>query len=172
MKMFENGTKLGAFAAAPLLALAIAIITGAFTQHAAAQNPPSSKIFAVGAITTATLEHVAFSAHNHNPNLATAVSGYVVQEYTDGTSNSGPVTCLQLFGNTTANITFMVKNGPDQGQYRSFIVVDGGQPVMGVPTMDRYSDCGNQTNNCGGGVTCTAALQPPIRGNIVVSSGP
>jgi hypothetical protein len=174
MKTSRKTTKLAAFAAAPLFALAITIITSAVSQHAVAQNPPSSKTFAVGAITTATLDHVAFSAHiNPKSNLATDVSGYVVQEYADGTSNSGPVTCLQTFSNTMANITFLVKNGPDQGQYRTFIVVDGGQPVMGVPTMDRYSDCGNQNIICGGGgAACTDALQPPIRGNIVVSSGP
>jgi hypothetical protein len=103
MKFFENRTKLAALAAAPLLALAIAFIFGgALTQHASAQNPPSSKVFAVGAITTATFEHVAFSAHTEpKTNLATAVTGYVVQEYTDGTaSNSGPVTCFNVDGTT------------------------------------------------------------------------
>ena len=120
----------------------------------------------MGAFTTA-LEHVAFAAQSSpKTNLAAAATGYVVQEYTDGTSNSGPVTCFAVNG-TMAFISFLVKNGPDKGQYRSFIVVDGGQPVMGVPT-DSYSDCGNQTNNC---FTNNCYPQTLLRGNIVVSSG-
>jgi hypothetical protein len=132
-----------------------------------AQNPPSNKLFAVGAFTTA-LEHVAFAAQTKPKG---GFAGYVVQEFlTTGETDSGPVTCLQPVPTASreAFVTFFVKNGPDAGMYRSFLVADLGEPVMGVPP-DGYADCGTQTSNCPSSATCSN--QPLIRGNIVVSSG-
>lgn len=161
MKTSQNRTKLAALAAAPLLALAIAIIAGTFTQHASAQTPNSNKPFAVGGFTTVS-EHVAFAAQTNPKTLAP--TGHVVQELPTGT-NSGAVTCFQPMGNM-ATISFYVKTGPDAGQYRTFTVVDGGEPKMGV-SPDMYADCGNQNSNCG---TDNCMAQPIVRGNIVVSN--
>ena len=162
MKFFHNRIKVAALGAAPVIALATAIATGAFTQHASAQTPNSKKPFAVGGFTTTT-EHVAFAVAGSLP------SGHVVQELATGT-NSGPVTCFGPSGNM-ALITFLVTSGPDYGNYRTFTVVDGGEPNMGVPP-DMYSDCGNQGTS--GSDNCAAnncMMQPILRGNIVVSSG-
>jgi len=161
MKSVEHKTKLAALAAAPLLALAIALIGGAFTDKAIAQTPTTNKPFAVGAFTTLT-EHVAFAAQtNPKTNLP---SGYVVQELASGT-NSGAVKCFQPSGNM-ATISFFVNRGPDAGNYVSFIVVDNGEPTMGV-SPDMYSDCGNQgSSNCG---TSNCMAQTIVSGNIVVS---
>jgi len=171
MKIVENileklrtlfPSRLAAFAVAPLLALTIALISGAFTQHASAQTPTTNHPFAVGAFTTAT-EHVAFAAQQTS---STHLSGHVVQQLATGT-DSGPVTCLQVMSNM-ATVSFTVTNGPDAGQIRSFTVVDNGAPMMGVP-MDTYADCGNQgTTECGTNNCMSEAL---ISGNIVVSSG-
>jgi hypothetical protein len=162
MKMFENRTKLAALVATPLIAFAIALIGGAFTQHASAQTPNSKKPFAVGAITTMT-EHVAFAAQQ-NPKTTDpmAATGHVVQELATGT-NSGKVTCFQPSGNT-ATITFLVDKGPDAGMYRHFFVIDLGEPSMGV-SPDQYYGCGATNTNCGG----SCMYQPILRGNIVVS---
>jgi hypothetical protein len=167
MKMFENRTKLAALVATPLIAFAIALIGGAFTQHASAQTPNSKKPFAVGAITTGSgttvIEHVAFAAQQ-NPKTTDpmAATGHVVQELATGT-NSGKVTCFQPNGNT-ATITFLVDKGPNAGMYRSFFVIDLGEPSMGV-SPDQYYGCGATNTNCGG----SCMYQPILRGNIVVS---
>jgi hypothetical protein len=164
MKMLQNRTKLAALAAAPLVGLAFAIIAGAFTQHASAQQPNSNKPFAVGAITTAT-EHVAFAAQT-NPKTG-APSGHVVQELATGT-DSGPVMCFQPSGNM-ATISFYVNSGPDAGNYVTFMVVDNGPPGVGGVSPDMYSDCGNQgsSGNCG---TNNCMMEPIVNGNIVVSN--
>jgi hypothetical protein len=158
MRTLGNKSKLTALGVATLVVFALAL--GGFTQHASAQTPNSSKAFAVGGFTTAT-EHVAFAAQT-NPKTG-APSGYVVQQLTTGT-DSGPVTCFQPSG-SMATITFLVKHGPDATYYRTFTVMDGGEPMMGV-SMDMYSDCGNQTSNCG---TSNCMCQPIVSGNIVVS---
>jgi hypothetical protein len=172
MKTLENKSerattlfpsKLAAFAVVPVLALMIALISGAFTQHASAQTPNSSKPFAVGGFTTLT-EHVAFAAQL-NPKTGLPV-GHVVQELANGT-NSGKVTCFQPSGSGAAGITFLVDKGPDAGMYRSFYVFDNGEPSMGV-SPDNYYDCGNQNNNCD---VNSCSFQQIIRGNIVVSLG-
>lgn len=156
-------SKLAAIAAVPVLALTIALIGGAFTQHASAQTPNTKKPFAVGAITTAT-EHVAFAAQQ-NPKTTDpmAATGHVVQELATGT-NSGPVTCFQPNSNM-ATITFLVDKGPDAGFYRSFVVLDLGEPSMGV-SPDQYNSCMNTNINCMGN---NCMYQAIIRGNIVVS---
>jgi hypothetical protein len=175
MKTLENESdrattlfpsKLAAFAAAPLLALAIALIGVAFTQHASAQTSSSSRQFAVGGFTTAT-EHVAFAAQ-FNPRSGVAI-GYVVQEFTvAGGSDSGPVFCLQVSGNM-ATVSFHVKNGPDAGTDRTFTVMDNGEPSAVNTSMDVYQDCGTDGGsgcNCQGGM-----MENVLRGNIIVSSG-
>jgi hypothetical protein len=159
--MKNNSTsKLAVIAVVPVLALTIALIGGAFTQHASAQTPNSSRPFAVGGFTTLT-EHVAFAAQT-NPKTGLPL-GHVVQELANGT-NSGRVTCFQPSGNM-ATISFLVDTGPDAGQYVTFIVVDNGEPTLGV-SPDMYSDCGPQNGNCGTDM-CTS--QTILRGNIVVS---
>jgi hypothetical protein len=50
MRTSHNKTKLAVFAAVPLLTLAIAIITSAFSHTAMAQQPSSSHPFAVGSV--------------------------------------------------------------------------------------------------------------------------
>jgi hypothetical protein len=167
MKMFENRTKLAALVATPLIAFAIALIGGAFTDKAMAQNPSggnSAQSFAVGGFTTFfSQEHVAFAAHN-NPKKPGTYAGHVVQEYVDGTSNSGPVTCVQVFG-TQAVVSFSVNNGVNPNTFRSFIVTDGGEPRMQT-SPDAYQDCGQTNGNC----DCQNGFNEPVyRGNIVVS---
>jgi hypothetical protein len=89
-----------------------------------------------------------------------------VQEYVDGTFNSGPVTCLIVFGSgNTALVSFYVNNGANPGTFRTFQVTDGGEPSM--PTSpDAYKDCAESAGgcDCGSGFT-----EPVVRGNIVVS---
>ena len=170
MKIFENRTKLAALAAAPFFALAIAfIVGGAVTDKAMAQNPSggnSASSFAVGGFTTAfSQQHVAFAAHN-NPKKPGVYAGHVVQEFVNGTSNSGPVTCVMVNVNEAA-ITFYVNNGVNQGTFRTFYVADNGEPTMGV-SPDTYQDCGETTANC----DCQNAMtgfESVYRGNIVVS---
>jgi hypothetical protein len=162
MRTLGNKSKLTAFGVATVVAFALAL--GGFTQHASAQTPSTKKPFAVGGFTTA-LEHVAFAAQQSPKTIdPAAATGYVVQELTTGT-DSGPVTCFQPNG-SMATITFKVKNGPDAGDYRTFTVMDGGEPVMGV-SPDAYADCGVVTNNCDTGQCCAQAI---MRGNIVVST--
>jgi hypothetical protein len=153
-------SKLAAIAVVPVLALTIALIGGAFTDKAMAQQPNSNKPFAVGGFSTLT-EHVAFAAQM-NPKTGAPI-GHVVQELATGT-NSGKVMCFQTGGNT-ALITFFVDKGPDAGMYRTFLLGDGGEPSMGI-SPDEYYECGNQNNNC---ETANCTFQPISRGNIVVS---
>jgi hypothetical protein len=112
---------------------------------------------------------VAFAAQLNPKNSTdpTAAIGHVVQEFVDGTG-SGKVTCLKVMGNM-ASITYLVDSGrvADIGQYRTFMVVDNGEPNMGI-SPDMYNECGNQSGNCG---TSNCTFQQILRGNIVVSSG-
>src|SRR2546430_8245080 len=108
MKTIENKfpSKLVALAALPLVALALTLVVGAFTQRAAATPPPgggstgsSTNIIAVGAFTPAPVDssspitHVAFAAQTIGKN--SNVAGYVVEQTSIGTI-SGPVTCLTV----------------------------------------------------------------------------
>lgn len=163
-------SKLAAIAVVPVLAFTIALISGAFTQHASAQTPSTSKPFAVGGFTTLT-EHVAFAAQQ-NPKTTdpTAATGHVVQELATGT-NSGKVTCFQPMGNM-ATITFYANRGPDAGNFVSFMVVDNGEPSAVNTSMDMYTDYGSQgpQTNCNTNCSNSCAAQMVLRGNIVVSS--
>jgi hypothetical protein len=163
MRTLGNKSKLTAFRVTTVVALALAL--GSFTQHASAQTPTTKKPFAVGAITTE-LEHVAFAAQQSPKSTAmTAATGHVVQQdLIAGTTNSGPVTCFQPNG-SMATITFHVTNGPAAPNYRTFTVMDGGEPMMGM-SPDAYADCGTVNSNCSAGNCCP---QPILRGNIVVS---
>ena len=168
MKILKNRTKLAALAAAPLFALAIAfIVGGAVTDKAMAQNPSggnSASSFAVGGFTTFfSQEHVAFAAQT-NPKKPGTYAGHVVQEFIDGTSNSGPVTCLSVSGNV-AVVSFYVKNGVNQGTFRTFVVEDNGEPTMQM-SMDTYQGCGLSNGDCSG--SCFGP-ENVLRGNIVVS---
>jgi hypothetical protein len=158
-------SKLAALGAAVLVTGAFALLVGAFTDKAMAQNPSggnSDSSFAVGGFTTmVTGQHVAFAAQS-NPKKPGTYAGHVVQEFIDGTSNSGPVTCLSVSGNF-AVISFAVKNG--QGPYRTFVVEDNGEPTMQM-SMDTYRDCGLSNGDCSG--NCPAP-ENVLRGNIVVS---
>jgi hypothetical protein len=171
MKIFENRPKLAALAAAPLFAFAIAfIVGGAVTDKAMAQTPgggSSTQSFAVGGFTTSvTLEHVAFAAHN-NPKKPGVYAGYVVQEYVDGTSNSGSVSCVTVISDNVAVVSFRVDHGVSTpGTFRTFFVQDNGQPTQPFGP-DGYEDCGASNGNC----DCQnfVGYEPTARGNIVVS---
>jgi ABC-type phosphate transport system substrate-binding protein len=163
MNIFQSRSRLAVVAAAPVIALTIALISGAFIQHASAQHPKPSTPFAVGGFTTMVSgEHVAFAAH-----FNAAHPGYVVQQFSSGLADSGPITCLTegMNGPRTATITFYVKNGPDVGTYRTFKVADNGEPTMQMST-DMYQDCGTDG---GGGCSCqNGYMESVLRGNIVV----
>jgi hypothetical protein len=167
-KKSERGTtlfssKLAALATAVIVTAALAVVGGAFSGKALAQTPSSSKPFAVGAFTTAT-EHVAFAAQTTGSGK---FAGYVVQELTGVGTDSGPVTCLSVSGNT-ATVSFSVKNGPNAPGHRTFTVMDGGEPMMGV-SPDMYSDCGASNGMCDTPNNCM--MEALVSGNIVVSSG-
>jgi len=191
MKIVENilekrrtlfPSKLAAFAAAALVAAAVALVVGGFTQQAVAQTPSASHPFAVGGFAPADTDmdgitHVAFAAQENpttvnskNPSFA----GHVVQETATG-FRSGPVTCLSVTTNTatskTAAVVWTVKqtniNGDVVGQTRSFEVTDNGDPVMGM-SPDTFKDRATDTTCGTDGNGSTEAL---LRGNIVVSSG-
>lgn len=78
-----------------------------------------------------------------------------------------------------ATITFKVDSvdsGPqtDIGQYRTFRVMDGGEPALGPTGLspDTYSDCANQGNSSSNNCSMSGCdVQRIIRGNIVVGSG-
>lgn len=83
MKTSPNKTKLAAFAAAPLLAVAVALAAGVFTHQATAASNPN--VFAVGGFTAMDLSHVAFAAQQ-NPQNPRLWFGHVVQEDATGAS--------------------------------------------------------------------------------------
>lgn len=162
--------------AAPLLAVVFALAVGVFTQQAAAKPPSgggsagnSTNAFAVGGITLATGDHVAFAAQK-NPNTNT-YSGYVVQDLMTG-SRSGPVTCVYISGNM-ARVIWIVKhsdNSSEIGTEMQFDVTDNGEPVMGVPT-DTYMDLGgcNGQNQPSCDCSTTSGGGPTLlHGNIIV----
>lgn len=101
MRMSQNRTKIAALAAAPVLAVAVALTGGVFTHHAVAAA--SLEQVAVGGITLMDGGHVAFAAHVLIKNVTTSptfhYSGYVVQEDAMGNSMSGPVTCAFVSDN-------------------------------------------------------------------------
>jgi len=174
MKIFENKSKLVVLAATPVLALALGVVGGAFTNQAAARPPSgggsagnSNNAFAVGGITTFD-GHVAFAAHQNPQNGS--YSGHVVQD-SFGVSRSGPVDCLTVValggGQNHATILWHVThsdNAGEIGQQRLFEMCDVGEPTGGVPP-DYFYDWGNSNNDCGSFQTCG---NPFIHGNIVV----
>jgi hypothetical protein len=173
MKIFQSKSKLAAVAAAPVLALAVALISGAFTQHASAQTPiNSNKPFAVGAFTAMDLSHVAFAAQIVP--TKTGYAGYVVQELSTGQSRSGPVTCVwvafQTATSSSAAIVWKVKNtnisGDMVGEMRSFEVIDNGPPTPGGFSPDMYKNR-DLDNTCG--PDGSGSWQGLLRGNIVVT---
>ena len=162
MKMFENQSKLGALAAAIVVTLAFAL-GGGFTGQVTAAPPQSSHPFAVGGFTATDLSQVAFAAQI-NPQDSSRYSGHVVQTDAWGVSRHGPVTCV-VVSPPCATIVWRVAhsdNSSEVGQYRSFEVVDGGEPPAGA---DMYKDrmCDSTCGPDGNGL-----WQPVIRGNIVV----
>ena len=180
MKTLENkserGTmlfpsKLVAFAALPLVALALTLVVSNFTgQAVAAPAGNSNNAFAVGGFTAATFPYpsqVAFAAQI-NPQTG-SYAGHVVQTDMSGVSRHGPVTCVGLSASADAVVVWTVTksdNPADVGQTRSFEVTDGGEPPTG---MDMYKDRGTDTN-CTFDMTVTYV--PVVRGNIVVKQTP
>jgi hypothetical protein len=160
MKTSENKSKLAVLAATPILALALGLVGGAFTNQAAAKPPAgnSNSAFAVGGITTFD-GHVAFAAHQ-NPQNGN-YTGHVVQDDTLGNSRSGPVDCLTVVG-YHATILWHVThsdNSGEIGQYRLFEMCDFSEPT------DTFYDWGNSNTNCQENTYCGNFI---IHGNIVV----
>jgi hypothetical protein len=179
MKMFENRPKLAALAAAPMMAVAVALAFGTLAGRAVAQNPSggnSASMFAVGGFTTLT-QHVDFAAQN-NPKKPGTYAGHVVQD-DSGVQRSGPVTCLTVSG-TVARVQWRVTrsdNSTELNTLRQFDVMDNGQPMMGTGmSTDNYDDRGLCNQNIDCLVNCCNCPSSPmaptgaiLRGNIVVS---
>jgi hypothetical protein len=169
MKISENKSKLAALAAAPVLALAIALIGGTFATQQALAGGGGPHQFAVGGFTAMDTSQVAFAAQ-FNPQTG-SYAGHVVQTDMSGVSRHGPVTCLTTDGVSSAVVVWTVTksdNPADVGTMRAFEVMDGGEPPTG---MDMYKDRGTDTFGCSFDVMGTYV--PVVRGNIVVKqTGP
>jgi hypothetical protein len=206
MKTLENkserattllSSKLAAFGAATLVAVAFALVVGTFTHQAGATPPSgggatgaSGNWIAVGAFTPApntggpgmsAITHVAFAAQRNPRTLdsTTAGTGYVVEELSTGTI-SGHVTCLTvnvMFPNE-ARIQWTVTHadsgtGVATNTIRQLDVDDLGEPNMMGMSLDRYTDrgeCSTDTMTCGTGTNppCCACGTTPGGSNAIV----
>lgn len=167
MKISENKSKLAVIAAAPLMAVALALVAGTLTQEAVAA-PTQLHQFAVGGFTTLfTQSHVAFAAQIVVKNFTASYSGHVVQEDATGATRHGPVDyCVYVSGSQAVVVWTVSKSDIDPfevGTQRSFVVIDGGQPSG----PDYYADRGNNTNCYPDG---SESYQPLFSGNIVVKT--
>ena len=167
MKISENKSKLAVLAAAPLVAVALTLAVGTLTQQAVAA-PNLAHGFAVGGFTAMDLSHVAFAAQIVVKNNFTVnYSGHVVQEDATGASRHGPVRCVYVNGTQASVLWEVTKSDVDPnevGQFRSFVVIDGGEPPAG---SDLYADRGADNNCYPEG---NEVYQPILRGNIVVKN--
>jgi hypothetical protein len=197
MRTLENKSKLTAFAAAPFLVGAIALVVGAFIQPAVATPPTgggsagsSNNMFAVGAVTPTNgfcaLGHVAFAAQK-NPQQNNVYAGHVEEQSVAGSTAGGHVVCVgfdTMTDPTTPNMARVVwhvdhstdVNTPATTD-QQFDVTDMGPPVNGM-SPDLYSDrgqCSMDPQTCGMGMnppccSCTpgTANGPVANGNIVI----
>jgi hypothetical protein len=165
MRTLGNKSKLTAFGAATLVAFALALVV---STHQVRGGGASFQGIAVGGISLTDGDHLAFAAHENPKNGA--INGHVVQDAVM-VQRSGPVTCVNFYNGNQATIGWTVTNSTvssEIGQFRTFEVTDGGEPVMGISpdlfldrmTMDQ--DCSDMS---GGGVM-------PVHGNIVVKYAP
>jgi hypothetical protein len=174
MKLFQCRVNLAAVAAAPVVALAIALVSGAFTQHASAQTPTTKHPFAVGAFTTMIGDNFAFAAQK-NPQSG-ALAGYVVQNVAAGGTRSGYVNCLDVDSTTGKariqwHVTHSTVSSSEVGHNRQLDVTDMGEPNGITPGPDEYDDDGdcNTMSFCS---TCGTApeggIAMVVHGNIIV----